>query len=230
MPPKDHGHEGQKHGWTAREGKERSSGKAQKEFWEVERATAKDTRAQGKTCGPTWGGWTKGQGKGLHLWGTDESFDSSVGFPATSPSLFHIEASTASQDSFLPKISVLSTRLPIKTHNPFEILTEGTDDDDTVDDSIPLVLTNSHHRCGERTWPKGSHKRKTKFVRFHEDPCDLVNDEANNLNFLGSHDCSDINHIDNAKGWIRVTAIMESGAAESVAPFGLRQEYSFERF
>ena len=80
------------------------------------------------------------------------------------------------------------------------------------------VLTNSHHRCGERTWPKRSHKRKTKFVRFHEDPCDLVNDEAENLNSLGFHDCSDINHIDNAKGWIRVTAIMGSGAAESVAP------------
>ena len=36
---------------SKRRGKERGSGKAQKELWEVRRATAKDTRAQGKTCG-----------------------------------------------------------------------------------------------------------------------------------------------------------------------------------
>ena len=113
----------------------------------------------------------------------------------------------------------------MKAHNPFDFSTECNDDDDTVDDSIPsvsaverLVLTKSHLRCGGRTWSKGPHKRKNKFVCFHENPCDLINDEAKNLNFLGSHNCSDINHIDNAKGWIPITAIMDSGAAESVAP------------
>ena len=101
------------------------------------RAIAKGTKAQGKTCGHLL--HQRGEGgqrhrKGLHLWETDESFDSSAGFPSTSPTLFHIGAGTASKDSFLPNISVVPARLPIKTHNPFDILTEGTDDDDTVDD------------------------------------------------------------------------------------------------
>ena len=80
-------------------------------------------------------------------------------------------------------------------------------------------MTKSHRtRCRGRTWPKGPRKRKTRFVRFHEDPCDHVNDEANDLKFLGSHDRSDMNHIGNVKGWTRITAIMDSGASESVAP------------
>ena len=90
---------------SKRRGKERGSGKAQKEFGEVGRATAKDTRAQGTNIwtsfAPTWGGWTKGQGKGLHLWGTDESFDSSAGFPAMSPSFIptqHFRGARTSAD------------------------------------------------------------------------------------------------------------------------------------
>ena len=181
---------------SKRRGKERGSGKAQKEFWEVGRATAKDTRAQEKTCGHLLhqrgeGGQKNKErdyisGERMRVWILLWGFQQQV-------------------DSFLLNISVVPARLPIETRNPFDILTEGTDDDDTVDESIPSVsevewpaLTNSHHRCGERTWPKGSHKRKTTFVRFREDPCDLVNGEAKNLNFLGSHDCSDINHIDDS--------------------------------
>ena len=38
-------------GGSKRRAKERGSGKAQKEFGEVGRATVQDTRAQGKTCG-----------------------------------------------------------------------------------------------------------------------------------------------------------------------------------
>ena len=49
--------------------------------------------------------------------------------------------------------------------------------------------------------------------------------EAKNLNFLGSHDCSDINHIGNARGWIRITAIMDSGVAENVAPLAFARRY-----
>ena len=205
-------------GGQQEKGKGKGFWEGAKGIWGSGKSISKGHKGSGKNMwtsfSPTWGGWTKGQGKGLHLWGTDESFDSSAGLPATSPSLFHIGAGTACKDSYLPNISVVPARLPIETHNPFDILTECNDDDDTVDDSIPnvgevewLVLTKSHHRCAGRTWPKGSHKRKTKFVRFHEDPCDLVNGEANNLNFLGSHDCS-----------VRVTAIMDSGAAGSVAP------------
>ena len=228
-------------GGQQEKGKGKGFWEGAKGIWRSGKSNSKGHKGSGKNMwtsfAPTWGGWTKGQGKGLHLWGTDESFDFSAGFPATSPSLFHMGAGTACKDSFLPNISVVPARLPIKTHNPFDILTECNDDDDTVDDSIPNVsevewpvLTKSHHRCAGRTWPKGSHKRKTNFVRFHEDPCDLDDGEANNLNFLGSHDCSDINHIDNAKGWIRVTAIMDSGAAESGGTIGPRQKYSFERF
>ena len=66
-----------------------------KGFWEGTKgilgsgkSNSKGHKGSGKNMwtsfAPTWGGWTKEQGKGLHLWGTDESLDSSVGFPATS--------------------------------------------------------------------------------------------------------------------------------------------------
>ena len=49
VPPKDHRLEGQRQVW--RRVKRRVSGKAQKEVWEMGRATAKDKWGQGKTCG-----------------------------------------------------------------------------------------------------------------------------------------------------------------------------------
>ena len=87
---------------------------------------------------------------------------------------------------------MVPTRPADKTHHSTDISTLCNDEDETVDDAFWSVsdvewpgMTKSHRtRCGGRTWPKGSRKWKTRFVRFHEDPCDYVNDEANDLKFL----------------------------------------------
>ena len=55
---------------------------------------------------PTWRSWTKGQGKGLHLWRKDGNCHASVGFPATRSYLVHFEAVAKSMDSTRPNNSI----------------------------------------------------------------------------------------------------------------------------
>ena len=82
----------------------------------------------------------KGQGKGLHLWGTDGGFDSFAGFSQSSPSLFHIEDGAKSADCIPRHVlpTVLLARSPISTHNSFAFLAKHSEDDN-AEDAIPSV-------------------------------------------------------------------------------------------
>jgi hypothetical protein len=138
---------------------------------------------------PRWAPWGKAAGKGLSYWGEDPNYGSTASMPLFS----------------------LSTSTPVQTKNQFEVLNEEEEEEIEIGE-LDVISANNIE------WPELRLEKDIFTVKPVKKQKLKKTDFKDFVHYLGAPDVEQVlNHV-GENGWSSISAIMDSGAAESVAP------------